>query len=63
MRHVGLSWIGFAATVAVLFVPAWQGLHFRSFLPFLGLAVLAAVAGVTLLWLMRDRDAEAGQDD
>lgn len=57
MHRLIFQWATFALVLAVAVVPAWLGLHYRHFLPYMGAMVSFAILAVIWLRLFRrDRD-------
>lgn len=56
MRKFILEWAIALPIFALAIVPAWMGLHFRFFLPYLGFIALFAVASVVWLIMMGKQD-------
>lgn len=49
MRSFILRWLSFLPVLGIAVAPSWFGMHFRSFMPFLGFIAAFAIAAV--LWL------------
>ncbi|EAQ02301.1 hypothetical protein OB2597_19501 [Pseudooceanicola batsensis HTCC2597] len=58
MRRFVLDWASFLVVLAIVVVPAWLGLHFRHFLPYLGFVAVFSVGAVAWLRLTRRNGGE-----
>lgn len=49
MRRLLFQWATFSIVLAVAVVPAWLGVHFRQFMPYMGGMAFFAILAV--IWL------------
>lgn len=61
MRVFLIHWLTFLPILAIAVIPAWLGMHYRSFLPYLGFILL--FTAVAVIWLLLTKCSEEPSDD
>ncbi len=61
MRRLLFQWVTFSIVLAVAVVPAWLGVHFRQFMPYMAGMTLFAILAV--IWLRLSRSVRNVSDE